>query len=77
MAVHVQNESVVGADADRVGGRNGCQREHAAEVEHHRLAQRGGGVRDPGGLPLAVGWVRLKIALGVEGEGGEEEERIR
>ena len=73
MAVYIQNEAVVGANANRIGGRNRCQRERAAEVEHHRLAQRGGGMRDPGGLPLAVGWVGLEIGLGVEGEGGKEE----
>ncbi len=75
MAVHVQNESVVGADANRIGGRDGCQRERAAEVEHHRLPQRGSGMRDPGGLPLAVGRVRLEIVLGVDGEGGKEDSK--
>ena len=69
MAVDVENEAIVGADADRIAGRNGGQRERAAEVEHQRLAQRGGGMRDPGGLPLAVGRVRLDGWFGRRGRG--------
>ena len=69
MAVHKQNEAVVGADADRIAGGNGSQRERAAEVEHQRLAQRGRGMGDPGGLPFAVGRVGLEDCSGRGGRG--------
>jgi hypothetical protein len=73
MAVDVEDEAVVGADADGVGGGDGGQGEGAAEVEHERLAERGGGMGDPGGIPLAVGRVRLDGVLGLYCEGGEDE----
>ena len=60
LSIHVQNEAVVGADADDVGGRNGWQIERAAEMENEGLAQGRGWVGDPGGLPFMMGWIGLE-----------------
>jgi hypothetical protein len=73
MTVHKQNEAVVCADADRVTGGNGSQRKRAPEVEHKGIAHGGGWMGDPPRLPIAVGWIGLEIALGIEGEGCQDE----
>jgi len=51
----IEDEAIVCADADGVGGGHGCETERAPEVEDDGLAQRGGGVGDPGGVPGAGG----------------------
>ena len=75
MTVDVENEAVVGADTHRIAGEHGNQVKRAAEVEHQRLPQRGCGMCDPRGLPLAMGRVGLRLSLGVvlRGKGNGDE----
>ena len=65
MAVDVKDEAVVGADADDIGGGNGGQFEGVTKMENDGVAQRGGGVGDPGGVPLARGRIVERNGLGV------------
>jgi hypothetical protein len=63
LTVHIENEAVVGAHAHGIAGWRCVERERAAEVQHHRLAQRRNGMRDPGGVPLALRRVGLRVQL--------------
>jgi hypothetical protein len=54
LAIHVQNETVIGAHPNGISGWDRIEREEAAEMEHLGFAQRRGGVSDPGGVPFAV-----------------------
>jgi len=69
LAVHVEDKTVVGADADRVRGRDGVQRKGAAEMQDEGFAQWRGRMSDPGGVPIAVERVGRGL-LGGEGAGG-------
>ena len=68
MAVDKEDEAVVGADADDVAGGDRGQIEGPAEVENQGLAQGRGGMGDPGGLPIAMGWIWLDSGFGVQRE---------
>jgi len=77
VAVHKQNETVVGAHADGVTSGDCCQFEGTAEVQDYGFAQGRRGVSNPGSLPFAVGRIRLNGILSLEwgrreGEGDYE-----
>ena len=78
-AVYIKDEAIVGADAHDVAGEHGIELDRAAEVQHQRLAQRSGGVRDPLGMPGAAGRVgRLRNRYGEsKGKGGESGKTTR
>ncbi len=81
LAVDPEDESVVGTDADDVCGGNRRQVDGALEMQHKRVAQRGGWVRDPHRVPGAlwrVGlfrgrWCRRCGRLGEAGRRSENE----
>ena len=73
MAVDEQNKAVIGADAYGIMGRNGCQRQRVPEVQHEGLAQRRRGMGDPGGVPVALRWVRRRAGLTRQGIQGDQE----
>jgi hypothetical protein len=77
VAVDEQNKAVVGADANRIVGRDSSQRDDAPEMQHNRLAQRRRGMSDPGGLPFVVRRVGLGCALTVKGDGGGDKSEER
>ena len=61
LAVDIEDEAVVGADADDVGGGDGRQIEGTAEMEDERFAQRRRRVGDPGSLPVAVRCIGRRV----------------
>ena len=66
VAVHKQNEAVVGADADGVAGGDRGQFERAAEMQDYGFAKGRGRVSNPGGFPLPVGRIGLDGILGLD-----------
>ena len=66
VAVHKQNEAVVGTDADWIAGGDRGQFERAAEMEDNGLAQGRRRVGNPGSLPFPVGRIGLDGILGLD-----------
>ncbi len=59
LIVHKQDEAVIGADANLVAFGHGRQVQRATEVQNNGLAERGGWMRDPGGLPFTIDRIGL------------------
>ena len=72
LAVDVEDEAIVGADANRVGCGNGREAEAATEVKHQGLTQRRCGMGDPCSLPFPVWRVGLEAGLGLKGKGRQK-----
>ena len=59
--VDVEDEAIVGADADYIRGWSRGEGESTAEMEDYGITERGSGVGDPAGFPVAmrrIGWER-------------------
>ena len=64
VAIDEEDEAVVGADPNHVGGRYGWQIQRAAEMEHEWFAQGRSRVSDPGSLPFMMRWIDRRRGLG-------------
>jgi hypothetical protein len=66
VAVHKQNEAIVGAYSDGVTTGDRGQFERAAEMQDHGLAKGRRGVGNPGCLPFAVRRIGLDEILSLD-----------